>query len=158
MAIDCHPVRGLSEFTAALYIHPPDQVLKIDLLRGPQRLSLEVPVILVRDRIDQLADGADPAKSRIESLGIFVLNFDDELRSLLDVRIGSGVIVVGEAPGFNSVSTGLREGDVIHSLNRTPIESVEQLKSSLAQLKPGDSAALWIERKGQFQYLAFEME
>jgi S1-C subfamily serine protease len=47
---------------------------------------------------------------------------------------------------------------MIHSLNRTPVESVEQLKVAVAQLKPGDGAVLWIERKGQFQYLAFEME
>jgi len=74
------------------------------------------------------------------------------------VRIGTGVIVVGRAPGFNSVSTGLRVGDLIHSLNRTPIESVDQLKSAVAQLKAGDAAVLWIERQGQFQYLTFEME
>jgi serine protease Do len=54
--------------------------------------------------------------------------------------------------------TGLRAGDVIHSLNRTPIESVEQLKSAVAQLKPDQAAVLRIKRQGQFQYLAFEME
>jgi S1-C subfamily serine protease len=47
---------------------------------------------------------------------------------------------------------------VIHSLNRTPVKSVDQLKSAVAQLKPGDPAVLRIERRGQFQYLAFEME
>jgi hypothetical protein len=35
---------------------------------------------------------------------------------------------------------------------------VEQLKSAVARLKPGDAAVLRIERRGQFQYLAFEME
>jgi S1-C subfamily serine protease len=75
-----------------------------------------------------------------------------------DTRIGIGVLVVGQAPGFNSVATGLRVGDVIYSLNRASIGSLEQLKSAVAQLKPGDAAVLGIERKGQFQYLAFEME
>jgi len=65
---------------------------------------------------------------------------------------------VGPAPDFNSVNTGLRAGDVIHSLNRTPIASVEQLRTAVAQLKPGDAAVLRIERQGQLQYLAFEME
>jgi hypothetical protein len=35
---------------------------------------------------------------------------------------------------------------------------VEQLKSAVARLTPGDAAVLRIERRGQFQYLAFEME
>jgi serine protease Do len=159
LAVDGHALRGLSEFAAALYLHSPDQVLKIDVQRGKQRLSFEIPAIRVRDRIDQLADIADPAKSRIEALGILGLNLDQELNSLLPyLRLGRGVIVVGQAPGFNSVDSGLRPGDVIHSLNHTPIESVEQLRSVVAQLKPGDPAVLRIERQGQFQYLAFEME
>jgi hypothetical protein len=39
-----------------------------------------------------------------------------------------------------------------------PVESVEQLNSAVAQLKPGAAAVLQIERQGQLQYLAFEME
>src|ERR1700756_1604123 len=158
LAIDGRPVLGLSEFAAALYIHAPDEVLKINALRGTQQLSLEVPAMRVRDRTDQLVDAADPIKSRVEQLGIFGLNFDGELHSLVpDMRIGIGVIVAGQAPGFNSVA-GLRVGDVIHSVNRTSIGSLKQLKSAVAQLKPGDAAVLGIERNGQFQYLAFEME
>jgi hypothetical protein len=38
------------------------------------------------------------------------------------------------------------------------VRSCEQLKLAVAQLKPGDATVLGIERKGQFQYLAFEME
>jgi hypothetical protein len=43
-------------------------------------------------------------------------------------------------------------------VNRTSLGSLKQLKSAVAQLKPGDAAVLGIERNGQFQYLAFEME
>ena len=64
LAIDGRPMLGLSEFAAALYIHPPDQVLKINALRGTQQLSVEVPAMRVRDRMDQLVDVADPIRSR----------------------------------------------------------------------------------------------
>ncbi len=159
LAVDGHAILSLTGFVAALYEHPPDQVLRVDVLRGAEKLSLDIPAILARDRIGQLADVADPMKSRIESLGIFGMNLDEQLRSLLpDVRLGKGVIVVGQAPGFNSVEAGLRPGDVIHAVNRTPIESVDQLKSAMAKLKPGDATVLQIERQAQFQYLSFEME
>lgn len=159
VAIDGNPVPGLSGFVKALYLHPPEDVLRVDALRGTQKLLFEIPAVQARDRIDQLADVADPVKNRIERLGIFGVTLDRELRSLVsDMRIARGVVVVGQAQGFNSVDTGLRPGDVIHSLNRTPIESIEQLQSAVAQLKPGDAAVLRIERQRQFQYLAFEME
>jgi len=159
LAIDGQPILGMTGFAAALYLHPPDQVLKINALRATEKLSFNVPAIPVRDRMEQLVDVADPRKSHIGPLGVLGMDLNGQLRFLLpDVQIGSGVIIVGQAPGFNSIDTGLQVGDVIHSLNRTSIESVEQLKSAVAQLKPGDAAVLRIERKGQFQYLAFEME
>jgi S1-C subfamily serine protease len=149
----------LTTFTAALYQHPPDQVLKIDVQRGSQRLSFNVPGIMPRDRLDQLADVSDPIKSHIEALGILGLDLNDELSSLLPaMRRSTGVLVIGQAPGFGSVDTGLRIGDVIHSMNRATVESVDQLKTAVAQIKPGDAVVLQIERRGQFQYLAFEME
>ena len=150
---------GLSGFVAALYLQPVDQVLKIDVLRGRQKLSFNVVAVLMRDPMDQLALVADPTKSHIGSLGILGLDFDDKLRSLLpSVRLATGVLVIGQAPSFDSVNTGLRPGDVVHSLNHTSVESVEQLKSTVAKLQPGDAVVLRIEREGRFQYLAFEME
>lgn len=159
LTVDGRPMLTLTAFAAALYEHPPDEVLKIDVLRGTKKLSFNVPGILARDRMDQLAGVADPAKCRIEPLGILGLSLDDELRPLLTgVRMGTGVIVIAQAPGFGSVDSGLQPGDIIHSLNRTAIESLDQLRSAVAQLKTGDAVALQIERRGQFQYLAFEME
>lgn len=159
LAVDSHPMLDLHMFAAALYRHPLDQVLKVDVLRGTQKLSFNVPAIQAQDRMDQLIDVSDPVKSYSARLGIFGLTFVGELRSLLpEVRLSTGVIVVGRSPGFNSVKTGLRTGDIIHSLNHMPIESVEQLNSAVAQLNSGAAAVLQIERQGQFQYLAFEME
>lgn len=159
LAVDGRPMLGLPGLTAALYLHPIDKLVKIDVLRGKERLSLNLVAIQARDRMDQLADVVDPRKSHIGRLGIFAVDLDDELRSMLpDLRLSSGVIVIGQAAQFNSVNTGLRPGDVIHTVNRTPIDSLEQLRSAVAQLKPGDPVTLQIERQGQLQYVAFEME
>jgi serine protease Do len=159
VAMDGHAVPGLSGFAAALYLHAPDEVLTVDVLRGTEKLSVEISATRARDRIDQLADVADPVNNRIELLGIFALNLDRKILPLLPgLRIAGGVVVVGQAPSFNSIENGLQPGDVIHAFNRMPIESVAQLQSVVAQLKAGDAAVLRIERQGQFQYLAFEME
>jgi len=159
LAVDGHPVQTLHRFTAALYRHPLDEVLQIDVLRRQGKLSFTVPAIKVTDHMDQLAGRVDPVKSHIGRLAILGLDFTEDLRSALPVvRNGSGVVVIGRAPGFNSANTGLQTGDLIHSLNRTPVDSIEQLKSAVAKLKAGDAAVLQIERLGQFQYLAFEME
>jgi S1-C subfamily serine protease len=75
-----------------------------------------------------------------------------------DLRNPTGVIVVARAAELISPETGLRTGDVIHSLNTHPIDSVETLRTVARQLKSGDAVALQIERDGGYLYLAFEME
>lgn len=159
LSIDGHRILGLPAFAVTLYQHPIDQEVKIDVLRGAQKLSFNIAPILARDRMDELTGVANPIISRIGSLGIVGVDFDSEVRSLLpDVRFDTGVVVVGLDRESNSVDTGLRPGDIIHSLNRTPIASIEQLRSASAQLKPEDSVVLHIEREGQLRYVAFEME
>ncbi|MBK6495199.1 MAG: PDZ domain-containing protein [Gemmatimonadetes bacterium] len=44
--------------------------------------------------------------------------------------------------------TGLREGDVIVSLNRTPVRRAEDLARLLDGMRPGTSFQLVIERRG----------
>jgi serine protease Do len=157
--MDGHHMLGLPGFAVTLYQHPIDQQLKIDVLRGTQRLSFNVAPILARDRIDELAGVANPVISRIGMLGILGVDFESDVRSLLpDARLDTGVVVVGLDRESNLVDTGLETGDIIHALNRMPIASVEQLRSAAAQLKPDDSVVLHIEREGQLKYLAFEME
>jgi serine protease Do len=156
LSVDGRPVVGLTGFTAALYQHRPEEIVKVMVLRGTEKLSFNVPAVIVRDRMEQLADVADPVKCHIAPLGVLALDFDAKL--FPEVRLASGVLVIGVARGFNSTDTGLQPGDLIHALGRVPIESTEQLKAAVSQLKAGEAAVLQIERRGQFQYLAFEME
>jgi len=159
LAVDGYPMLSLIGFTAALYQHPSYQVLRVEVLRGAEKLSFRVSGFPVHDPTEWLADLPDPMKSRVDRLGVLSLDVDDRVRSALpDMRVSDGVLVLERAWSFDSVETGLQAGDVIHSLNRSPIKSIEQLKSAVAGVKRGDSVVLHIERMGQFQYLAFEME
>jgi len=149
-------VPSLTAFTVALFQHPPEQTLHLETLRGAHTLSFTLPVLLAWDRPDQFVDPADAAQCHIERLGILGLDLD-RVRTQLPGRIDTGVLVLAHARGFDAIETGLRPGDVIHALNRTPIESVAQLKAAVAALKPGDAVVLRIERLGQFHYLTFEL-
>ena len=47
---------------------------------------------------------------------------------------------------------------MIHSLNRDPIKTVDELRGAFGRLQPGDPAVLQIERNGKLTYITFEME
>lgn len=158
VAVDGRPILGLPGLTALLYLHPPDEVVRMEILRGSEHLSLNVPAIEAHDQEDQLVDFIDP-NNRIGRLGIFAMDFDDRLRTAMpDVRIPSGVVVLGRSLDLNALSADLRAGDIIHALNRTRIESIQQLRSVLRQLKAGDAVVLQIERQQKLQYVDFEAD
>ena len=159
VAIDDRPILGLPDFTAALYLHPIDRVLNIDVLRGTGRLSFKVPVTAYHDTVAELSDLPDLQKSLVRKLSIFVTELDGRVRPLLEATHGdTGIVVVAPTTGVNAVETGLQAGDIIRAIDRIPLQSISQLQTIVRELKSGDPVVLQVERSGKLQYLPFEME
>jgi serine protease Do len=159
LAADDRRIETLPALSSALYLHRLDHVLKLEVLRGDQRKILYVPAIEERDPMDQLFDAADPEKSLISRLGILATDLTPDLRRQLgSLRISSGVIVLGRAADLITPDTGLQTGDIIHSLNTTPITSMDELRSAVQKLKTGAAVVLQVERSDGLTYLSFEME
>jgi serine protease Do len=159
LAIDGRPVLGLPDVIMALYVHPLDQVLKIDVLRGATPMSFYVSVKVYHENIDDLSDIPGLQKSLVGGLNIFVTDLDGEVKPLLQgTRSESGVLVVAQISASNAIDTGLETGDIIRAVDRTALQTTSQFETLVHNLKSGDPVVLQVERKGKLQYLAFEME
>ena len=159
IAIDDRPIQTVPDYMTALYLHPADQILKIDVLRGVNRMSFNVSVKVYHENVDDLADVPNLQKSLIRRLNIFVTDLDGDVRPLLhETRSDSGVVVVAETSGTNFVDTGLEPGDIIYAVDRTALHTTSQFQSLVRNLRSGDPVVLQVERNGKLQYLAFEME
>src|ERR1700688_1955243 len=158
LAIDGRTMLGLPDLMNALYLHPPDQVLKIDVLRGMNRRTFNVPVEVYHENISDLGDIPNLQKRLVRRLSIFVTDLDSKVKPLLDTRSDSGVVVVAQTSGPNSPDTGLEAGDIIRAIDRTTLQTTSQFETLVRNLRSGDSVVLQVERKGKFRYLAFEME
>jgi serine protease Do len=159
LAVDDRPILGLPDLISSLYLHPADQILKIDVLRGMSPMSFNVFVKVYHESIDDLADLPNLQKSLVRKLNIFITDLDDGVRPLLQsTRSESGVVVVARVGGTNGLDTGLETGDIIRSVDRTALKSTPQFETLVHNLKSGDAVVLQVERKGKLQYLAFEMD
>ncbi len=160
---DDRRIETLPQLSSALYLHRLDKVLKLEVLRGDvnknEKKILYVPAIEQRDPMDQLFDAADPEKSLVPRLGILAIDLTADLRNQVgSLRIPTGVVVLGRAADLITPDTGLQTGDVIHSLNTTPIDSMDTLRAAVVRLKTGDPVVLQVERSDGLTYLGFEME
>jgi serine protease Do len=140
LAINGMPVENVPMFSTAMLSLPGGQKVKLDLLRGGEKLSLSVGAVEESHAADRLADMIDPEKNRIRQLGVVGIAIDKQTESLFPgLRGPYGVIVAALAASSAASLTGLQVGDVIHEVN-------------------GAAVALFIERDGKLQYLAFELE
>jgi serine protease Do len=152
-------VDTLPTFTAALYLHPLDEVLKLEVKRGTEQKTLLIPVFEMKDPMDALPDLANSRDNLVPRLGILAVTLNDQLREMVGtLRNSTGVVVVARVADVMSAETGLETGDVIHNVDQTAVDSLETLRAALRQIKRRDPVVLQVERGGGFQWLAFEME
>ena len=109
--------------------------------------------------MDQLFDAADPEKSLVSRLGILVIDLTRRTAQS-DWHAAHSFWRDRARPRRrpHTPETGLQTGDVIHSLNITPITSMDELRAAVQHLKVGDPVVLQVERTDGLTYLSFEME
>jgi serine protease Do len=149
---------SLPLFSQSLYMHGSGEHAKLEVLRGSDRLQLDVSLAERPHKVDSLVDSVDPVKNLVSHLGILGIELNPDLaHSLPDLRIPSGIIVAAKTSGSGTGEVPLQTGDVIHGLNGTTVTSLADLREGLAKLAPGDAVVLLIERYGQLIYVSFVM-
>jgi serine protease Do len=143
-----------------IFRSPMRQKVTLEILRGSDHLTVDVPVIDAVDDPTRFADLVNPEDNLVPQLGILGIGIDKKLAEMLpDLRNSYGVVVAaGSSTTDLSSGTGLHPGDVIYSVNGTPISTVAVLKDKLKEYKPGDPIVMQVERSGVLLYVSIELE
>jgi serine protease Do len=158
VALDGFPVDNVPLFTLGLYLVNQSDSAKITVVRAGKKIDMVLPIYEPRDAA-RLSELGDPTKDVIPRLGIVGATITPEVAEIIgDLRISSGVLVTSIVADRLAVDSGLSTGDVIHSLNRKQVKTVDELRNAFTALKPGEPAAMQIERNGKLTYVTFEME
>jgi serine protease Do len=160
LSIDGRSIAGVPGCRAALYLHSQEQPLDLVVLRGKRTIKLSVPFVEHHDQLDDLAKYANFENALVPKLGVFAVDLDDKMRSLLGSSSNdeTGVLVVAGAATEGAPNTGLKPGDFVKALNLAPVTSLQQLRDKLASMKSNDAVVLQIKRDGKLQYLAFNLD
>jgi serine protease Do len=98
-------------------------------------------------------EGENPGK-----LGITIQNVTPEVARQLKLKITSGVLITDVQPDGPAAEAGLNQGDVIHRVGRTPINSRQDFMSALASIKNDKEIVLQVERGGQLRFVSVTLE
>ncbi|MEP6472259.1 MAG: PDZ domain-containing protein, partial [Gemmatimonadota bacterium] len=80
-----------------------------------------------------------------------LISLTPQIRAERRVRSQRGALIFRIAPGA-SAQTGLQEGDVIVGINRSTINTAEDVRQVLDVMKARQSLRVYVERGGQVAY------
>jgi serine protease DegQ len=110
---------------------------------GSIGIGFAIPTTIVTDVMKELI-----AKGRVTRgyFGIEPVDITPELVSALKLRREQGVVVRGVQRNAPAGNAGMEPGDVLLSINETPVRDTPGTLNQIAQLPPGSVARVRIER------------
>lgn len=156
-SIDGYAINSLPALGTRLFMRSGGEQIKLGVRRGSSRMVFSVALIESPSDLDTVAALTQSEKSRVSQLGVIVMNIDPQVAGkLTGLRIASGVLVVARQVD-STADVSLEAGDVIHTMNGSPIKSVEALRSALNNVAANTPVVLQIERSGKLMFVAFKL-
>lgn len=127
------------------------------IIRGAQGLGFAIPISTAQKIAQELI-----AKGRVDHpyLGIQMVTLNPEVKEKVKSRIGinlatdKGVLLVNVVPRSPAASAGLKEGDVIQSIDNQSVSKIEEVQKIVENSKIGSPVTLQVLRNGQTTQIA----
>lgn len=159
LAFNNAPIASARQFISAIYQEPPGAVIPVRVKRGDREIVCSLRTRARSAPPPSLVNLVSPARNFIRRLGIYCIEISQAPADLIpDLRRHYGVVVAAKSADGQSRFIDLQPGDVIDSINNTPVASVDFFRSKIDALTRGDAVALQIQRGGRFQFIGFEIE
>jgi len=153
-------MRNARQLESVIYRSQMKEKLTLQVLRGKNELTIEVPVTDSVDDPQRFADMVNPEDNLVPKLGILAIGIDKDVAAMLPaLRNSYGVVVAaGSSATDFTTGTGLQPGDVIYSVNEAPIATVDALRKKVNEFKQGDEVVMQIERSGRLMFVTVDIE
>ena len=125
----------------------------VDVIRNRNTLALKVKLGELPDDLTRVS-AIKPREEKTNRLGVGVADLTDEQKAELETD--HGVLVQRLAKGV-AANSGVKQGDVILSLNNESIRNAEHFRELLEDLPAGKSVAVLVQRNGGPTFLAMRL-
>jgi len=154
VSIDGKPVKTSGDLVNTVTATPVGNSVNIVAVRDGKRENFKVVVgDLSQVFPDQFGSGAKEEPGKVEGtsvrFGMTIQNLTDAQRQNFGIKEKGGVQVATVEPDSFAEDVQLLPKDIILSINRQPVNSVEDVRRIQNTLKPGDAVAFRILRQGQ---------
>lgn len=130
---------------------------KVDLTISRDEKTQHITVTL-GERPSELAKSTPtpPVLRSQESLGVDVQNVTSNIARQLNIPVGEGVVVTSVVPASPADNAGIQAGDVIESVNRQTVNSVDEFESAINKVK-GNKVLLLVRHGEYSQFIVVQL-
>jgi S1-C subfamily serine protease len=144
LRLDVNPFTG---FSGGPIVNGRSEVLGI-ATSGPRRSVVTIPVSTVTRVVDQLLQRGHVARGYL-GVGVQPVVFPESARQSIGIGSANGLLVVTVAPGSSAEQSGILLGDIIVTVNGSPVQSSSSLQPVLDSENVGKPVAVEIVRGGK---------
>jgi serine protease Do len=149
VSIDGASIKDGDELVAIISAKHPGQTVKLGILRGGKKMTLDVGIMDRAQLADDMSNNGndesgtpDDADAGVNKLGITVKATDSATISKL--KIAGGVTITSVKPESFAENIGLPRGVIITEINRKPVTDEASYRSIVSGLKPGEDVVFVI--------------
>jgi serine protease Do len=122
---------------------------------GSNGIGFAIPINLAKSVLDDLREHGRVSRAR---LGVHIIDVDKETMEALGLESREGALVPQVESGSAADKAGIRAGDVIVSIDGTPIRKAHDLPIRVARHTPGDKVKIGIIRDGKKKTITVKVE
>jgi serine protease Do len=159
LSLNGKPMENARQFQVNLYSKPVESVVEVEVLRKGKPVKRYVTVRERPNDPDRFAALANQSVESVSALGIMALEMDARVKEMVGAsRRPRGVLVANLLANAGRPAGALEVGDIIYSVNRTDVRTLQELRASLAGSRPGDSVILQVERDSKLRYVELAVD
>ncbi len=122
---------------------------------GNVGIGFAIPINMVKASINQIEEFGEVKRGRI---GVTIQDINSELRKAFNLKNGQqGVLVTSVLDNSSAENAGIKQGDVIISINGKPTKSTGQLRTRIGMKAIGDEIEVALIRGNDLKKLKVEI-
>lgn len=119
------------------------------------RLPVKVEEMKGEEGAARQEAGREPA---VQDFGLTLDDLKPRWRQQFGLRDRSGVVILEVVQGSPAEQAGIRPGDLVKEVNRTPVATLAQVRQALSQTEKGRPLLLLMQREGNTYFVTLESQ
>lgn len=155
LAMNGEKVRDVTTLRNSIAAQAPGTTVTLKIWRDGQEKDINIEL----GRLPDEEPVTSSAEGVFDKIGFSVQTIDEQMAGRLGYdRAIEGVVITQINQTSAAFSAGLRQGDVIKSVNRQPIKTASQFNDLVRGMKSGDTMLVYAERRQNRFFAAFEVQ